>query len=201
MKTIFKKSEYEKYYRGILPYLKEEKNQKYLTIILTFGASIFFLLFAISPTLSTITKLKKEIADSRFVEEKLSQKINSLSSLSQAYQNVEGDISFVTDAVPDKPESPILTAQLQAVAKNSSVSLTNIDINPIDLTDKKATSSSSFRFEILASGEYADLKQFINNLKNMQRVISIDTISITKGTDVNSGIDLNIKGTAYYKKL
>ncbi|MEK9208387.1 MAG: type 4a pilus biogenesis protein PilO, partial [Patescibacteria group bacterium] len=67
--------------------------------------------------------------------------------------------------------------------------------------DKKATSSSSFRFEILASGEYPDLKQFINNLKNMQRVLSIDTISITKGTDLNSGIDLNIKGTAYYKKL
>lgn len=198
MKNIFKKSNYEKYYKDLLPYLKEEKNQKYLTIILTFGASIFFLLFAINPTLSTISKLRKQISDSRFVEQRLSAKINSLSSLSQAYQNILPDIVYVKDAIPENPDGPILIAQIQAVAQNSSVDLRGVNIAAVNLT--KATTSSNFNFDINAHGEYENVIKFLTDLIDIQRIVSVDTISIAKDPQGDSGVDLNVKGSAYYKK-
>ena len=197
MKNVLKNVNYEKYYRDLLPYLKQEKNQQYIALILTFGASIFFALFAINPTLSTIAKLRREITDGKIVDQKLAQKINSLSSLSQQYQTVQNDISYILDAVPQKAEAPTLIAQIQSVAKNSSVSISSIDVSPIDLNDQQG-SNSTFNFDLSVAGNYQGLQTFMSSLINMQRVISIDSISITKGD--GQTLQLNLKGTAYYKK-
>jgi len=199
MKNILKNVNYDKYYKDLLPYLKQEKNQEYFAIILTFGASIFFALLAINPTLSTIAKLKKEIADSKFVEQKLSQKINSLSSLSQQYLTVQDDIIYVLDAIPEKTEAPTLIAQVQSIAKNSSVNITTIETSPINLNNQQSGLNSEFNFNIAAEGSYEDIQTFLSNLTTMQRVISVDSISITKG-DTNQNLQLGLRGTAYYKK-
>jgi HAMP domain-containing protein len=99
VKKVFKNLKYERYYKELLPYIKKEKNQQYFAVILTLGASIFFALFAINPTLSTISKLKKEVEDRKFAESMLTAKINSLSSLSTEYEIIERDLELVYDAV------------------------------------------------------------------------------------------------------
>src|SRR3990172_232382 len=100
MKFPLKKSNYEKYYKDFIPYFKREKSQKYLTIILSVSAAIFFFIFAINPTLSTIAKLNKQISDSEMVEQKLSQKVNNLSSLSQEYEKIKPDLPVIMDTIP-----------------------------------------------------------------------------------------------------
>ena len=199
MKNLFQSLNYEKYYKGMLPYIKKEKNQQYLAVILTFGASIFFALFAINPSLSTIAKLNKEISDSRFADQKLSQKINSLSSLSQQYQNIQGDIPFVLNAVPETPQAPTLIAQIQSIAQDASIKLDDIGVSPINLTDNQATVSSSLSFEITAEGPYENIKKFMTGLIGMQRVVSLDYITIAKGI-TQGNVSLDIKGSAFFKK-
>lgn len=200
MKKIFKNVQYEKYYRDILPYLKKDKNQQYFTIILTLSASIFFALFAINPTLSTIAKLRKEVVDSKQVDEQLSQKINSLSSLSQAYQDIQTDIPFVLDAMPLQPEAPTLVAQIQSVAQNSDVLISSIKLAPVNLTDTIATSSALVEFDLSVKSNYDNLNKFIADLTGMQRIISIDSMSITKTEGTDQDLGVSIKGSAYYKK-
>lgn len=200
MKKIFKNLKYEKYYKDILPYLKKEKNKQYFTVILTLGASIFFALFAINPTLSTIIKLRKEVTDSKFVEEKLSKKINSLSSLSQQYQVIQKDIPYILDAIPQQPEAPILVAQIQSIAQDSTVELTKLEVSPINLTSQPATKSSSFIFELTGKSSYENLQKFISSLINMQRIVSVDSISITKTEEIDQNLQITIKGSAYFKK-
>lgn len=199
MKKIFKNIKYEKYYKDILPYLKKEKNQQYFAVILTLGASIFFALFAINPTLSTIARLRKEVADSKLVEQKLSQKISNLSLLSRAYENIESDVSYVLDAVPKYAEAPILIAQVQAVAQNSEIILSNLSVAPINLTATPSTMSSSFVFEFSAQGNYESLNKFLSDVTNMQRVVSIDSFTIAKDSKTQI-LDVAIKGSAFYKK-
>ncbi len=199
MKKIFKNIKYEKYYKDVLPYLKKEKNQKYFAVILTLGASIFFALFAISPTLSTIARLQKEVSDTKLVDQALSQKINNLSLLSQAYNEIETDISYVIDAVPKNAEAPTLIAQIQSVAQNSEVIISNLAISPIDLTTEESTMSSFFTFEFGAQGDYENLDKFLSGITNMQRLISIESFSINKDPKTQV-LDLTIKGSAFYKK-
>lgn len=207
MKKIFKNIKYEKYYKDILPYLKKDRNQQYLGIILTFTATIFFALFAINPTLSTIAKLRKEVMDSKLVDQKLSEKINNLSLLSSAYQDIKDDIPFVIDAIPTRPEAPTLVAQIKSIAKNSEVSLSGLNISPVSLVAKDSTNSSAFTFEFSAKGDYEKINKFISDLVDMQRIVFIDRISISRSnpeseskSQSDNNLDTNIKGSVYFKK-
>ena len=200
MKKIFKNIKYDRYYKEILPYLKKEKNQQYFAVILTLGASIFFALFAINPTLSTIAHLRREVLDSKSVEKKLSDKINNLSSLSQEYQDIQKDIPYVLDAVPTRPESLILTAQIQSIAQSSAITISNIEISPMSLDVLESTSSSSLIFDLSAEGSYENIKKFVLSLIDMQRIVSVDTISVSKADIENDKVELNIKGYSYFKK-
>ncbi len=200
MKKVFKGIKYEKYYNDLLPYFKKEKNQKYFTVILTLGASIFFALFAINPTLSTISGLRKEVQDSKFVEQKLSQKINNLSSLSNGYQNIQKDVTYINDAIPLQPEAPLLVAQIQSIAQDSGVSVTDLKVLSVNLVSQTASSSSSFGFELTIKTNYEGLLAFTSSLINMQRVVSVDSISITKTEEADQNLEIEIKGSAFFKK-
>lgn len=215
MKKIFKNLKYDKYYKDVLPYLKKDRNQQYFAIILTFSASIFFALFAINPTLSTIAKLKKEVADNKLVDQRLSEKINNLSLLSSAYEDVTSDISFVTDAIPVNPNAPTLVAQIQSIAKNSDVLISGLTISPINLIAKESNKSSVFTFEFSAQGNFENISKFISDLVNMQRIVTIHRISISKDNPVaqtetetevltnpvsGQNLNANIKGSVYFKK-
>ncbi len=175
------------------------KNIKY-TVILTLGTTILFALFAINPTISTIVKLRREINDSRFVEKRLSEKIKNLSSLSSEYQNIQKDLPFILDAIPLRPEAPTLVAQIQSIANDSEVRISKLDVASINLTTQDASTSSSFAFEITGQGDYENLQKFISDLINMQRIVSVDSISITKDAETNENLEINIKGSSYFKK-
>ena len=200
MKKIFRDMKYEKYYKDVLPYLKKEKNQEYLTVILTLGVTIFFILFAINPTVTTIVKLRREVNDSRFVENKLSEKIKNLSNLSTQYQNVQQDLPLILEAIPKDPEAPTLVAQIQSIASESEVTITKIDVSSVNLVSKAASTSSSFAFEITGQGNYDNLDRFTSDLTNMQRVVSINSISISRETGTDQVLEIKINGFAYYKK-
>lgn len=207
MKKIFKNIKYEKYYKDILPYLKKDRNQQYLGIILTFTATIFFALFAINPTLSTIAKLRKEVMDSKLVDQKLSEKINNLSLLSSAYQDIKDDIPFVIDAIPTRPEAPTLVAQIQSIAQNSEVSISGLSISPVSLVAEESTNSSAFTFEFSAKADFEKINKFISDLVDMQRIVFIDRISISRPSPESesksksdNNLDTNIKGSVYFKK-
>jgi Tfp pilus assembly protein PilO len=199
MKFHIKNSNYEKYYKDLIPIFKKEKNQRYLFIILSITASIFFIIFAINPTLSTITKLKKQITDSKFVEAQLSEKINNLSILTQEYEQIKPDLPIILDAVPGSPQTPNLVGQIQSLAKQSSVNLTSVKVVSVNLNPQVSTRSSVFNFEVSGKSSYDNLNSFVSNLLKMQRALTISSIQVSKST-ANGEIDLALKGQAYFKK-
>lgn len=199
MKNFFKKSNYEKYYKDFIPYVKKDKNKQYISIILTLGVSIFFLIFAINPTISTIVKLKKDLKDSEFVEKALTDKVNNMSSLFQQRERIKSDLPLILAAVPEKPDAPILFAQIQSIADASAVEITNKNTVGINLNSEIASGSSSFKFQVTAAGEYQNVFNFLSGLTDMQRAVSIESINISKSTS-GVGIEAAIMGSAYYQK-
>ncbi len=196
MKKIFNKVDYTKYYKSISPYLKSQKHHDYAMIIFSLFATIFFALFAISPTLSTIAKLKRDVQDSKIVDQKLTQKINNLSALSNAYQQIQPDIPYVLNAVPNTPEAPTFLAQIQAVANASNVTVSGLNISPVSLSSDTATQSSTITFQFSSKGKYSDVSKFLKSFTNFQRVVSINSISINSGND---GVEALVNGQAYYQ--
>jgi len=197
------KEEYSKYL-AFMPDIRQEKTKKFTTIVLTLIASIILGLFAISPTLSTIANLQKQIDDDTFVNQKLQQKISNLSTLQQKYASIQNDLPIITDAIPTSTQIPLLVAQIQTLAKNANLKLVNFQTFEVDLSKEKATNEnySSFEFGLSAEGTYQQITDFLNNMVNFQRIITITNISISKPNDATSSdsLQLNIKGVAFFKE-
>ncbi len=191
-----KKEQYEKYLE-LIPDLKQEKAQKYITIVLTLVTSIVLGLFAINPTFSTIANLQKQIADNSFVEQKLQQKINNLAILQQKYANIQPDLPIVNDAVPVTTQIPLFVAEVQAVAKNTSLTLASLQTSEVNLVDTSVGKYSSFDFTLTATGTYQNMTDFLSRITNFQRAVALkDIILSTK----NGTLQLSIKGTVFFKK-
>jgi type IV pilus assembly protein PilO len=206
IKDIIKASGKEEYskYLAFMPDLKQERTKKFTTIVLTLVASIILSLFAINPTISTIAGLQKQIDDNKSVSYKLQQKITDLSTLQQKYNNIQNDLTAITDAIPTSAQVPLLVAQIQTVAKNSNVKLDQFQTFSIDFSKENSTSKnySSFEFGLSVEGSYQQLTDFMDNLVNFQRIITIADISISKlnTADSNGALQLSLKGAALFKE-
>jgi Tfp pilus assembly protein PilO len=207
IKDIVKATNKEEYakYLAFMPDLKQEKAKKFTTIVLTLTASIILGLFAINPTLSTIANLQKQIDDNKFVDQKLVEKITSLSLLQQKYSQVKNDLPVVYSAIPTSTEIPPLVAEIQTIAKNSNIQFNNIQTFTVDLSDKATPKEkySSFDFGFSGEGNYSNIISFMNQLLNFQRIVTISNISISKLTsdENNAGaLQLNFKGSALFKE-
>ena len=202
LENEFKKEEYAKYLI-LIPQLKEEKTQKFITIVLTLLMSILLGLFAINPTLSTIANLQRQIDDDKFVDQQLTLKISNLSILQTKYAAIRGDLSIVYDGVPKTQLSPLMLGQIQSIAKDSNVEIINLQTFPVVNSESKDINKkySSFNFEVSASGNYKDMLSFIGKLVNFQRVVSINSISISsvKYNNTNS-LQLDINGSAFFNQ-
>lgn len=197
-----KKEEYKKYLE-LLPNFNQEKTQIYMSIVLTLIASILLGIFALSPTLSTISKLQKQLEDDKFVEQKLQQKINNLSLLQQAYASIEQDLPIIFNAVPEKSEIPLLAASIQALANQSGVRIINFQTFPVEVSDRAVSGKkfSSYDFTITVSGEYQNMLTFMSKLTNFQRITTLGNIAISKTIDINkTNLQLTIRGSVYFKK-
>lgn len=183
-----------------LPDLKQEKARKISNIVLSLVAFSFFGLFAINPTLSTIAKLKKELSDSKFVDQKLQGKISNLYTLQQKYNNLKSDIPIVLEAVPQTPQIPTLVGQIQALSSESNILLANIQSFQVEAGNASEIKKDFYAFSFTVSGEgkYEDVVSFLSAMTNIRRVISLDNLSINKKSD-SSDLDFNVKATAYFK--
>ena len=173
-----KKEQYEKYLE-LIPDLKREKAQQYITIVLTLTTAIVLGLFAINPTFSTIANLQKQIADNNFVEQKLQQKMNNLSVLQQKYNNIQSDLPTVYDAVPATTQIPLFMAAAQSVAKNSSLTLSSFQTSEVNLSEPSVEKYASFDFTITANGTYQNILEFLDKITNFQRVIALKDIILS----------------------
>lgn len=189
-------------YLEFIPGIKKEKTRRISTIVLSLLALSFFSFFAINPTLSTIANLRKQLSDSKFVDKKLQEKITNLTSLSQEYSSLEIDLPIVFAAVPKEPEVPTLMGQIEALAQSSNIKIENAQIFQVEAVSKEKSKKDyfSFHFTVQGQGTYEDTLVFLSSLADMQRVVSLDSISLGKRSREPNILQVIVKGTAYFKE-
>ena len=190
-------------YFSVLPYLATERSQKFFGIVLTLCAISFFGFFAISPTVSTILKLKKELSDNQFVFDQLETKIKNLTELRKQYFNLQGDIPTVTSAITLQPDVHLLFAQIQSIAQTSNITIKKLQNFEVEvLRNDKSVSKNyySYSFSIAGSGSFENIYKFVSTITSMERVINVDGFLINNTTDQDSeSLGFNIQGTTFFK--
>lgn len=196
-------SQYSRYFTYIKPFTK-------LPIIKNYGSTIFALLtisiltfFAIKPTIETILVLQKQLADQTEVLQKVTQKANDLSLGKKNYDNLDQDIkSKIVNAIPDSLtlKSVIQTLDQSAVIHEASISA--LQIQPL-VIDTKTTNQpgilSEVSFVFNTEGNYQNLVSLLQDIRRSSRLISIDSLSMSKASEGETLI-MSLSGRAYYLK-
>ncbi len=190
-------------YLSALPFFKEEKAQKITGITLTLLALSFFGFFAMNPTFSTIAKLQKEIKDNEFINSQLEQKIVNINKLKLQYATLQDDLPIILQSLPKKAGVPLLTAQIQSIALDSNIHIGKIQNFEVELFKNKKINKKyySYIFSIAGAGTYEDINQFISTLSSMQRIVSVDMLSLERsGIQGNSSLGFAINAIAFFKE-
>lgn len=198
---INKKSFQDFYKNKIPPQFKEKKVQDLTAVILTLIAFSLFGIFAISPTLSTIAELQKQLEDNKFINDQLEKKITNLGLLQQKYNLLQDALKIISAAIPEKSTTPFFVGQIQNLAQEADVTLTGLQTLELELskTEEGLQKYSSFNFSLAVQGPYENVLDFMSNLANFERIADFDAISINKNSEKTSEFKLTVRGKAYFK--
>lgn len=183
--------------------IKKQGKQKiiiYLYVIFSLAAVTFFGLFAIQPTLATISELHKEKDDGELTLQQLRTKNQSLQRLSSEFNQIEPDIDKVYEAIPTSPRIPELVRKIEILANTNNLALETLNTGAIELfpTTRAGTQLFSFTINISAVGTETSINSFMQELINIDRIISIERLS--SGTAENKLFSTTIIGRAYFIK-
>ncbi|OGH30898.1 MAG: hypothetical protein A3J69_00720 [Candidatus Levybacteria bacterium RIFCSPHIGHO2_02_FULL_42_12] len=187
-------------YIRIAPRLKEEELRKATMLSFTFIAVALFGFFAVSPTLSTITQLRKQLSDSKAVYVSIKQKNANLSTLQQKYNALGTDLPFIFSALPQDPAIAVFVGQLQTLFTNNRISVSLIQVEELQLLKKDITHTyASFAFTFTAKGTNEDVARLLANLVEFERIVTIENVSIASLASQNEK-QITLSGKAYFKK-
>ena len=191
---------YRRYFTDLGRFHQTKKTRVYTGIILSLLTVTFFVIFAIKPTLTTITQLVKQTKDQKLVVSELEKKIVSLSQAQNEYLAVESDLYLVDQALPQEPEAPLLIKQLETLAYQSGVNISRLRLSEVNLkkTDTPKTEKQSLSFNFTAFGNYANLKNFLSSLSSLRRIIIVESFSFQKSTGEKAGLSLNLMAKAWF---
>ena len=131
-------------------------------LFLSIGAILFFAVFAIRPTLLTMSDLIKEIQDKQKLDKQLSQKIASLSTVQPLYLRLQDQISLLDEAIPSSPQLINSLKVIEKIASNLNLVINSMNIAEIpeetSTADQQLTVTSFSRIDvpivINVSGDY-----------------------------------------------
>lgn len=194
---------YSKYFTYIKPVIRLKIVRTYGSAIFTLLMMIVFIIFAVKPTIETILILQKKLADSNQVLEKVNQKAKNLSLGKANYEKLDPILkSKIAAAIPDTVNLRSTIQALERTAKTYEASVSALQIKPLVLetkVDHQPGTLSEVAFTFNVEGAYKNLTLLLQDLKSSDRLISIDSLSLSKPSE-GEGLIMSISGKAYYLK-
>lgn len=194
---------YSKYFTYIKPVTNIPIVKTYSSTIFTLFIIIIFIFYAIKPTIETILVLQKKLENSTQVLEKVNQKALNLSQGKTNFEKLDSSLkSKIENTIPDTTNLKSLIQSLEQTAKKHEASVSALQIQPLVIetnTDNQLGKLADITFTFNVEGEYRNLVLLLQELKSSLRLISIESLSLSKLYE-GAGLSMSISGKAYYIK-
>jgi len=202
----------ELFLKILIKYKKREDVRIFLEIFLSIITVTFFSIFALKPTILTISQLLKDNKEKQETINNLEEKIKNISLAQEVYEQNFDKLSMVENAIPNTPTPENLLRQIEGVAYLNSVTLLGSSVNEVTLTGEETKKQKDvienlpenvkiLSFSISVTGSYDSLTRFISNLENLRRPIVFDSLNITSSdTEKGKTIVLLLSGQSPYIK-
>lgn len=174
-------SRYRYYYQRLQTLSQKPITQVSSALLFTIGAIIFFAVVAIKPTLETVAELTKKINDQKKILAQAEKKVAALATVQQQYEFIQPYLPALDEAVPTSYATQQLLHDIEAVASNLGIPLSNIKISNIEfpppVTDQDQL--KDLNFSISLTSFYPTAKMFMQSLEQLPRLIVIDSVSMS----------------------
>jgi Tfp pilus assembly protein PilO len=152
-----------------------------LELFLSIMAILFFAIFAIRPTLVTMSDLLKEIEDKEALEQQMVQKIAALSTAQSTYLGVEKELSILDQVLPTTPDFINSLKIVEKIASERGILINGISVTEIPKEVESETRFSdlekkSFSLSLSLSGDYNQIKLFVEEVLDNRRSFITDTV-------------------------
>lgn len=186
-----------------LLYQKRQDVRVYIELLLTIAVVTIFTLFAIRPTIITITELHGEIATKKNTVGILDRKIDALVQAQQTYDSNLALIRLVPEAIPERPDPARYLRQIEGVAAQNGISITSSSVGEVDLlgasiqepvsTEGEEVPQEIFpqipslEISFFGAGSYEQVVAFLREIENLRRPMYMDTANISIATPDQPG--------------
>lgn len=160
-------------------------SQKVLLFILTFmvlGGAFYFLKF--QDQLAMVEQLERKVADQEKKLVTLKAAAAKVQVLEKELAQSEEELSVLLTLLPDQKEIPGL---LESVSRlGAKVGLENILFQPQPEVPKEFYAVIPIKLDLL--GTFNDLGVFLDNISKLNRILKVDSITLTRQKDKNTSL-------------
>ena len=178
---------------------KRRQNLKFIQTVelaATFFLISFFLLFAIKPTVFTISSLLGDIKSKEVLSRKqLKPKINQVIQAQDTFVQIQQDYYLIESSFPDNPSYSHAATQIRGTGQQFQIFLNRISFNlPQDNKSKNKSPVKTYHVSMGQSTQFGQVASFVQQLLENRRLIDIKKISLTKKDSSGSfnQIDFNL---------
>lgn len=153
-------------------------------LLLSLGLVIFLGLFAIKPTLTTMSDLIKEIDDKKVLNQQLTQKIAALGTAQTLYLSLEDRLAVLDEAIPSQPELIKSLKIIEKLAGENNVVIESLSISSIPNETPAEISGSKLQrvplpVTVSVVGDYISIRSYVEALRGMRRSFVTDTVTFS----------------------
>jgi len=161
-----------------------------LELFLSIIAVIFFAIFAIRPTLVTISDLIKEIDDKKVLSEKMSQKIAALATIQTQYLSLGDQIKVLDEAIPTQPRFEEALRIMEKMASDRHLVINSMQVNEVPPAQEADVpfaqkERKNLPVSVSVTGDYPTIRNFVEDLKNYRRALIVDSIIFSVSEERN----------------
>lgn len=192
-------STYQRYFLNIISLYRQRRDIKaYLELLLSVISISILIVFAIKPTVVTITDLITRINSEKETANSLDTKIKNLGIAQNLYNQEESNINLLNSAVPDNADVATYIRQIEGLIQKNSLNTTSITVSQVPLIGSSSISTNAtagVSSSITVSGTYENLQNFIKDLENLRRPAILTKVNLLS---TDSGLTLTVTPNAAY---
>jgi len=184
-------------------YKQRKDFRVYIEIILSIITVTMFSIFALKPTVLTVSELIKEIEIKEEIILTMDQKIVNL-DIAQSLYTSDPRIILVTQAITTVARPEIFVRQLEALSATKNVTIEGISLDDamilgestaVAVANPETPGIKELEFTINISGAYENLINFLSDFSKLRRPLLIDSANIAiSPKEDTSALVLSIEG-------
>lgn len=172
-----------------------------LELLLTLVTVLFFALFALRPTLSTMAELTREIEDKRTVDAALTSKLAALATAQEEYFTHGDRFEVLEEAIHEQPTLETALFYLEYLVRREDISLASLRIETFPVgqliidpsndasgtapedTEVPPSEITVYAIQTSFEGDYANILKFFRAIESVRPLFSVQTFSFTVATN------------------